>query len=313
VRSAVIDLGSHTFHAVVADVDAVGVRRVVFDRKIAARVGDLAYRDSAALIRDDAYAHALAAIVELVARTRPRAPERVRVIATGVFRDADNGAQLLADAADRCGLPIELLDARDEARLAWLGVSAELAGSHGRLAVIDLGGGSLELACGDACVDVAHGLPLGALRLRALAPIAIRQHVAALAGSALDEVRASVPDTVALASGTARALLALARRQAVVGVIQRHVCTRTFVELARRLAPLSRDAIAALGVPQARTDTIAAGATAIAAVLEQLGRPVTYVARGGLRDGALVEMARAQTRSEEVAEASPSRRTSRVA
>ncbi len=286
MRSAVLDLGSNTFHALVADVDAFGVREVLAERKLAVRIGEHAFAPQH--IAEAAYARGLDAIGQLLAQL----PERTRVIATGVFRDADNGRDLLAEASARHGVAIELLGGHDEARLTWLGVSSELAGSHGCLAVVDLGGGSLELAAGEEGVAFADSMPLGVLRLRHVAPPEIRAAVAAEAAQAITELRASRPDTVALASGTARALLALARRLGLVAGVQRHVGARTFGELARKLTPLSHDAIQALGVAPSRRDTIAAGAIALATVLELLDRPVVYIARSALREGALIELAR---------------------
>ena len=290
MRGAVVDLGSCTFHALVADVDELGVRRAVFDRKIVARIGEHA----AQRIPDDAFTRGIDHVGDLIARTRPRAPDRFRAIATGVFRDADNGAYFIRAASERHGVAIEILDGHEEARLTWLAASAELAGSHGLLAVIDLGGGSLELAAGETDVEHVHSLPLGALRLRALAPADIRRAITEAAEPALAELRARAADTIVLTSGTARALLALARRLGAAGELQRHLSTRTFSSLARRLGPLTPDAIEVLGVSRSRSDTIAAGAIALATVLEELGGPVVYVARSSLREGALIDLARRQ-------------------
>jgi exopolyphosphatase/guanosine-5'-triphosphate,3'-diphosphate pyrophosphatase len=291
MRRAVVDLGSNTFHALVADVDAFGVRNVVFDRSAPVRIG--AHALPAGHIPDAAYARALAAVGDLVARARTRARDHFRVIATGVFRDADNGAAFLADASARHEIAIELLDGRDEARLTWTGVSAELAGSHGRLAVIDLGGGSLECAAGSDDVTVSNSLPLGVLHLRELPAADIADMARAAAGDAIRALVEPRPDTIALTSGTARSLLALARRLGLVSRVQRYVGTRTFAELARRLPWLAPEALEALGVAAHRHDTIAAGAVALTAVLDLLGRPVVYVARSGLREGTLVAAARA--------------------
>jgi exopolyphosphatase/guanosine-5'-triphosphate,3'-diphosphate pyrophosphatase len=287
MRAAVLDLGSNTFHALVADVDEHGIRNALVERKLAVRIGEHAF--ASGRIPDEACARGASAVGELLARTGRHA----RVVATGVFREAANGRTLLAEIEARHGISIELLDGDDEARLTWLGVSAELAGSHGRLAVLDLGGGSLECVAGTSGVEVATSLALGVLRLRDQRPEAIRALVAVRAREAIKDLRARRPETVALASGTARALIRLARKLGLVRATQRHVARRTFGELARTLAPLSPKAIAALGVEQARCDTIAAGAVVIDTALDLLNRPVVYVARAALREGALIELARA--------------------
>ena len=171
-------------------------------------------------------------------------------------------------------------------------MSAELAGSHGTLAVIDLGGGSLECVIGTSAPERAHGLPLGVLRLRELAPDAVRQAVIAGLAEPIRELRAAKPDTVALSSGTARALFRLGRRSGLVAEGQRHVWRRTLGELARMLAPLRADALACLGVDPARVDTIATGAIVLHTAMELLGRPVAFVPRSALREGVLIDLAR---------------------
>jgi len=291
MRGAVLDLGSYTFHGVVAEVDHVGVRRLVLERKVAVRVGDRAH----AGISDGAFRRGLETAGKLLARIGARAPDACRVIATGALRDAPNGAQLLADFHTRHGIAVDVLAADAAARLAWLGVSTELAGSHERLAVLDLGGSSLACVAGGEDVEHVTALPLGVLRLADLPPAAVRDAIISATAPALVHLRGA--DTVALTSGTARALLGLGRRLGLFADAQRFVSARSIGELARRLSPLSTVSVAALGVSPARCDTIGAGAVALATALELLGAPVVYVARAGLREGALVELARARHRA----------------
>ncbi|HTR49759.1 MAG TPA: hypothetical protein VMJ10_03565 [Kofleriaceae bacterium] len=290
MRSAVVDLGSSTFHALVADVDELGIRNAILDRKLTVGIGE----DALALGRLPAPAaeRALDALGELLARTSARTPG-ARVLATGVFRDAANGRELLASASERHGVAIELLEPADEVRLPWRAVSAELAGSHGRLAVIEVGSWSLGCGAGNRELELARSSPLGVLRLRGLSPEAVRARIATEASDTLAELGSRRPETVAVTAGTARTLLGLARRLRLTGDVQRHLARRTFSELARVLAPMSGKALAELGVSPARANTIACGAAALDTVLELLGCTVVYVARSGMREGALIESARA--------------------
>ena len=265
MRGAIIDLGSYTFHATVADADEYGVRRTLLDRKTFDRTAG--------------------ALDELIEKTLGKSPTSIRVIATA--RDA-----AFDRVCARRGLDVEMLDGDAQARLSWLGVSTELACSHGTLAVVDLGGGSLELATGTDEVAFSTSLPLGVLALRGRSPAEVRDHVLELAAPAATAIRASRPDTIALTSGTARTLVRLGRRCGVISDLQRHVGTRTFSDLSRRLAPLDATALATLGVTKSRRDTIGAGAVAIATLLELLGRPVVYIASSAMREGALVDLAK---------------------
>ena len=88
-------------------------------------------------------------------------PSRPRRSATPVNSDA-----VLAHVRERTGVAIEVLSGEDEARLTFLAVRRWFGWSAGRLAVFDIGGGSLEIAAGaDERPDVAWSLPLGAARL----------------------------------------------------------------------------------------------------------------------------------------------------
>jgi exopolyphosphatase/pppGpp-phosphohydrolase len=108
------------------------------------------------------------------------------------------------------------------------------------------------------------------------------------------ELAAAQPDTVAVCSGTARAVLRLARRLGLVADGQHHLWRRTLTELAYMLAPMPPEALACLGVHASRVDTIAVGAAVLDAALAPLGRSVVYVARSGLREGVLIDGARAR-------------------
>lgn len=265
MRGGIVDVGSCTFHAVIADVDAYGLRRTLFEAK--------------------AFERTPATLGALIGKTLAKRPAELRVIATA-------SEPWIDEVCAAHGLETERLSGEQRAALAWLGVSSELSGSHGELAVVDLGGSSLELARGREAVTSASSLPLGVLPQRALSPAEVRRQIFERARPALATLRAGGCDTIALASGTVRALVKLGNKLGAVSDLQRHVGARTFSELARRLSPLDAAALATLGVPAPRRATIANGAVAVATVLELLGNPVVYVAASAMREGALVEVAR---------------------
>ena len=291
MRGAVIDLGSNTFHTLVAEVDRFGIVQVIHDEKVAVRLGADAF--ATGRIPEATYTRALAAASVLIDNACAHTPDILRIVATGVFREVVNGRALLADIEERHDLEVELVDGPSEAALTWLGVSAELAGAHGRLAIVDVGGGSLECVAGSHVPELtAHSFPLGVLRLRTHGRDAIRATVASTLAPVIASIRAEPLEVVAISSGTARALLRLCRNLGLVGALQRHLSWRSFDELARILAPLPASALEVLGVEPARHDTIATGACIFASALELLGRPVVYVAASALREGALIDVAR---------------------
>ena len=284
-----LDLGSNTFHLLEAEVVAGAVVPVV-DRKATVRLGDEAF--TLGEIPVEAWDRGLAAIEALLAPLTWRRPVAV---ATGVFREAGNGEAFLAEVRRRFGIDVRLLSGAEEARLVYDGVRVEAMDPAARLAVFDLGGGSLECVVGEhGRVEVASSLPLGVLRMRRTADL--RAHVHAVAGEILDAIRASEPDEIVLAAGTARALLKLARRLERRDAVRGCIGRGTLRAMAELLRGCTREELAALGIAAGRHDTIAPGALVLSAVVERLDVPLVRVAQGALREGVALHEASLRAR-----------------
>lgn len=146
VRHACIDIGSNTTRLLVAECAGGGLRAVHQDREFT-RIG----RELRASGRISATK--IAEVVEVIRRQSDCARElgvaQVHVVATAAIRRALNGAELVAAVQCGCGLPVHVLSGEEEARLAFLGASGTLDHDpRGPLAVVDVGGGSCELAVG---------------------------------------------------------------------------------------------------------------------------------------------------------------------
>lgn len=286
---AVIDLGSNTFHALVARVGGSEPPSVVLDEKRAVRLGEHAF--ARRRINEEAYARGFRALGELIEIVREQRCDSLSIVATGVFREATNGRRFLAEARGTYDVEIELLDGHTEARLTWLGVAAELAGDTEKLTVLDLGGGSLECAIGSTHVEATHSLPLGMLRLRGHQPAQVRAIVQSTACQVIEQLKYYQPRTVVLSSGTARTLLRLARSIGRVPTIGRHMPAQVVSELATMLTSLCPSALDELGVPAERRDTIATGAQIFDTILDAVGGVKTvYVAQAALREGVLASV-----------------------
>lgn len=285
-----LDLGSNTFHLLEAEVVA-GTVVALGDRKATVRLGDEAF--ALGEIPSEAWDRGLAAIETLIAPLGWRKPVAV---ATGVFRDARNGEAFLAEVRRRFGFEPRLISGEEEARLVYDGVRSEVADPGARLAVFDLGGGSLECVVGEhGRIELAHSLPLGVLRMQKLGSD-IRTHVHELAGDVLDAIKLSEPDEIILAAGTSRALLKLAkrldRRDAVLGCIGRGTL-RAMTELLRGC---TSSELGQLGIPVSRHDTITPGALVLSTVVERLGVPIVRVAQSALREGVALHEAALRAR-----------------
>lgn len=142
---AAVDLGSNSFHLVVARYEHGGLRLI--DR----------LRDSVRMatgLRADGSldpAHrerALACLARFGQRLRALPHERVRAVATNTVRQLAHPQAFLMPAETALGHPIEIVSGREEARLIYLGVSHDIPESDQRRLVVDIGGGSTEFIIG---------------------------------------------------------------------------------------------------------------------------------------------------------------------
>lgn len=164
-RAAVLDLGSNSFHVLVADLEGRQLTPVLREREML-HLGRAVARTGG--VPTDAAEDARATAGHLAGLARRAGATRTIAVATAALREATNGRQVLAALREAIGEPVRVLDGTEEARLAYLGVRAAVAVDREPVLVLDLGGGSLELAAGvGADVEHAVSLPLGASRLSA--------------------------------------------------------------------------------------------------------------------------------------------------
>ncbi|MBQ1049962.1 Ppx/GppA family phosphatase [Micromonospora sp. C51] len=164
MRLGVLDVGSNTVHLLVVDAHRGAHPWPAHSEKSVLRLAEQIGPDGA--LRE-AGADALVKAVE-AARTSAAGLEVDDLIAfaTSAVRDATNAADVLTRVRDSTGVRLEVLSGADEARMTFLAVRRWFGWSAGRLLVLDIGGGSLEIAAGiDEDPDVAVSLPLGAGRL----------------------------------------------------------------------------------------------------------------------------------------------------
>ena len=141
---AAIDLGSNSFHMVVARVEHGEVRPV---EKLADNV-QLAAGFSDGFLDQDAIARGLECLARFRQALDTLNPDEVRIIGTNSLRMARNARQFRHGAEAILGHPLEIISGREEARLVYLGVAHSLADDSSRL-VVDIGGGSTEFIIGE--------------------------------------------------------------------------------------------------------------------------------------------------------------------
>lgn len=220
--------------------------------------------------------------------------DEVRPVATAAARDASNGPQFLAAAAQAIGREIELISGPREAELSGLGVISTCHDADG--VVGDLGGGSLELIEVKAGrVGAGVSLKLGSLALMDASGRSPRNAAriakTALANAApLDHLRGR---TLYMVGGTWRALakLHMAQRNYPLDVMHGYVIpAREAADFASLVERVDSDSLLSVGaISQARRPALAYGAVALEELIRR-GRPSqVVVSAGGLREGLLYE------------------------
>lgn len=164
MRLGVLDVGSNTIHLQVMDAHLGARPTPATNYKVELRLTE--YLDSAGAISPEGISLLHKAIGESVAHAHENATDEILAFATSAIRDATNGTKIIAEISEQHGIELEILDGDSEATMTFLAVRRWLGWSAGKLLVLDIGGGSLEIASGvDENPEATLSLPLGAARL----------------------------------------------------------------------------------------------------------------------------------------------------
>jgi exopolyphosphatase/guanosine-5'-triphosphate,3'-diphosphate pyrophosphatase len=304
VRLAAIDIGSNSIRQIVADVSPTGSIRVVDEMKAAPRLG-AGLRDTG-LLSETSMRQALESITRMATLARQLGASRVEAVATSAVRDAANALTFLELVRSETGLKVKVLKGEEEARLSFRSALAHFELGAGRAVVMDIGGGSLELALSaDGLLERLISLPFGAIRLTEefLGPRARRKGVRKLRTAIRDEIRKALPvrdwrgAQVIGSGGTFTNLGGIyLMRQGVHTARTTHGTRLPRVELEHILdmlqdmSPEQRAAVP--GLNPARADIIVAGFAVAAEVLARLESKEVIVSGYGIREGLLLETAR---------------------
>ncbi|MFD0594781.1 Ppx/GppA phosphatase family protein [Catellatospora coxensis] len=164
MRLGVLDVGSNTVHLLVVDAHRGAHPWPAHSQKERLRLaeqlgeaGELTIAGADALVK---------ACEQAKTAAEQQGAEELMAFATSAVRDATNSAQVLRRVYEETGVELRVLSGEDEARMTFLAVRRWFGWSAGRMLVLDIGGGSLEIAAGiDEDPTVAVSLPLGAGRL----------------------------------------------------------------------------------------------------------------------------------------------------
>ena len=284
---ACIDIGSNTTRVLVADV-VDGRLREVLQQRAFTRIGK-------GLKGGEIPSEKIAEVARVVADQRAIVEQlgcvALRVVATAAIRNADNAAEFSATLRSEGGVDVEVLDGAEEARLAFAGATRTLGEPlEGSVGVVDVGGGSTELAIGTLAggatwsesFRVGSGLLTDHYR-RADPPSAAELHAMREYAHGVFEGLDLPPVDAAVAVGGSAASL----RRLVGATLDGDSLQRAM----RVLAAEPADAVAQrFSIDRERVLLMPAGLTVLDAAGAALGRPLK-IGRGGLREGVIFELA----------------------
>lgn len=301
MRLGVIDIGSNTVHLLVVDAHHGAAPIPATTHKMPLRLAEHVDDDGAI---DDSGASDLCRFVdECLEVAEEQGCEEILAFATSAIREAPNGDEVIARVRTETGVDLQVLDGVDEARLTFLAARRWVGWSAGKVLVIDIGGGSLELSLGDdEEPDVAKSLLLGAGRVtREMLPgdppkpkeikAARRDVRAALAREIRPYAKAGTPVSVV---GTSKTMRSLARISGAApsgqGIyVPRRLRLEDVRETITRVGPMTAKERTSLpGVSASRSHQLLAGAIVAEAAMDLLGVEELSICPWALREGVLL-------------------------
>lgn len=301
MRLGVLDVGSNTVHLLVVDAHPGARPLPAYSHKAELHLAELLDADGA--ITPDGVERLAATLREALEVSADKGVEDLVPFATSAVREASNADHVLARVAELTGVDLEVLSGADEARLTFLAARRWFGWSAGQLLVLDIGGGSLEVAYGiDEDPDAAVSLPLGAGRLTAgwlpgdppdPADVReLRRHVRAEIARVVGEFsRFNPPDHAVATSKTFRRLARLsgAARAGEGLYVQRELTRKSLEDRVPELAAMTAAERAKLpGVSEGRARQLLAGAVVAEAALDLFRVQRVEICPWALREGVIL-------------------------
>jgi exopolyphosphatase / guanosine-5'-triphosphate,3'-diphosphate pyrophosphatase len=302
MRLGVLDIGSNTGHLLVVDAHGGAAPMPAYSYKEPLRLAE--HLDDHGAVTDRGVEALTGFVSQALVVAEDKGCEEILGFATSAVRDAVNTDEVLKHVTDLTGVEIGVLSGEDEARLTFLAVRRWFGWSSGRLAVFDIGGGSLEIAAGsDEAPDVAQSLPLGAGRLtrdwlREDPPPAevvreVRRKIRAeIARDAGELLRGGAPDHAVATSKTFRSLARICgAAPSGEGLrVRRVLAVDALAEKLAELAVMPNAEKAELpGVSANRAHQLLAGFLVAEAVMDIFGLEELEICPWALREGVILE------------------------
>lgn len=308
---AAIDIGTNSFHMVVARVGEVGADGTLAGPafEVIAREKDMVRLGSSSgdmkLLSPEAIERGVRSLERLVKIAAIHDAD-VCAVATSAVREAENSDEFIRRAREEAGVEVEVIAGVEEARLIHLGVLQAVPVFDERLVLIDIGGGSTEILVGEQGEVLAAGsLKLGAIRLsrrffrtdqvHPAAVEACRRHVRSALTPMVREVERHGFGVAVASSGTAETVAALvnaARGAATPRTFNNFVMDATEIRAAVQTlidAGTTAGRRELAGMDPSRADIILGGAIVLEQAVIELGIEQVVISDYALREGALLD------------------------
>jgi len=302
VRVAAIDIGTNAVRMIVAEAIRPDEYRVLADDREQTRLGLLL--NETGRIAPESCAATLQALGGMKLKAEELGVQKLRAVATAALREAENGPEFVDSANETIGIEIEVISADVEAELAVLSARKRFPlGAH-PAAIVDLGGGSMEVVFTTAGrVIEINSLPVGAVRMteRFVTSDPIDESDwTSLSDAISAELTQSLgtppfPTPTMIGSGgtfTTIASMVMHEQRGDTGPVQGSALSHE--ELEQQVARLREAPLAVrrrmMGLNADRADIILAGATVVESLAHHLDVSRIWINERGIRDGLVFEM-----------------------
>jgi exopolyphosphatase/guanosine-5'-triphosphate,3'-diphosphate pyrophosphatase len=300
MRVAAIDCGTNSIRLLIADIDDGKLVDVVRTMVIV-RLGEGV--DKTGEFSQDALSRTFAAIDSFALLIKEHNPQRVRFVATSASRDVSNRAEFVAGVSSRLGIQPDVISGDEEAKLSFLGATADLVNQEDRpeapYLVIDIGGGSTEFVLGTSSPTDAISTNIGCVRMteRNLIgdPPTAEQIAEATADidAAIDQAFQAVPISEAKSliglAGSVTTVAALALGLSEYKSEEIHgsrISAADVHRVTQELLHMTRAKRAALGpMHEGRIDVICGGALVLDRIMQRTGLAEVLVSERDILDG----------------------------
>jgi exopolyphosphatase/guanosine-5'-triphosphate,3'-diphosphate pyrophosphatase len=312
LKIAALDLGSNSFHLIVAEARLDGSFVTLVADKAMLRLGDIVARTGA--IGREASDDAVDVLQRFRAISDSSRVDEIVAVGTAALREARDSVAFVDRVRDEVGIDINVVDGVEEARLIFTAVRASVLIDRPPALAADLGGGSLELMVGDqSTLLYASSVKAGVARLSATLCLSdppsssdherLSQHLTHVLGPTLHEVRAHQPKMLIGSSGTLTSLAAMALAstgEEMPDSLNQLTVSRDDLDVVfERVFALPAAQRAKLpGADAKRAELLPAGAAVLAHLMDATGIREFTLSEWALREGIVLESIGAHDRAD---------------